>query len=88
VDLSAERELSRQLVRETRELRDHLDPQAAQLVGDMEKILIEIASRNETTDRDHFDLIRSGIRQQNLLFKVRMTESVYQLQAASHEPLR
>lgn len=54
----------------------------------MEKILIEIASRNETTDRDHFDLIRSGIRQQNLLFKVRMTESVYQLRAASYERIR
>jgi hypothetical protein len=89
VDLSAERELSRQLVRESRELREnHLDPEAAQLVGDMERILIEIASRDETTDRDHFDLIRSGIRQQNLLFKVRMTESVYQPQAASYERIR
>jgi anti-sigma-K factor RskA len=89
VDLSAERDLSRQLVRESRELReDHLDPQATQLVGEMERVLIEIASRNETTDRDHFDLIRSGIRQQNLLFRVRMTESVYQLQAASYERIR
>jgi len=89
VDLSAERELSRQLVRESRALRENrLDPQAVQLMGDMEKILIEVASRNKMTDRKHFDLIRSGIRQENLLFKVRMTETVYQLQAASYEHVR
>ncbi len=89
VDLSAERDLSRELVRESRSLRDSpLDPEAVRLVGDMERILIEIASRNEVTDRDHFDLIRSGIRQENLLFKVRMTETVYDPQAASYEHVR
>jgi len=89
VDLSAERDLSRQLVRESRALRGKpLDPQAVRLMGDMEKILIEIASRNETTDRDHFDLIRNGIRQENLLFKVRMTETAYQTQTASYERVR
>ncbi len=89
IDLSAERDLSRQLVRESRELREsRLDPEASQLVGDMERILIEVASRNEMTDRDHFDLIRSGIRQENLLFKVRMTETVYNTRAAFDERIR
>ncbi len=89
VDLSAERDLSRQLVRESRQLRDRrLDPEASQLVGDLERILIEIASRNGTTDREHFDLIRSGIKQENLLFKVRMIETVYEPQAQTHERTR
>lgn len=89
VDLSAEKELSRHLVRESRDLRDsRLDPDAVRLVGDMERILIEIASRNETTDRYHFDLIRSGINQENLLFKVRMIETVYDPEARSYERIR
>ncbi len=89
VDLSAEEELSRQLVRETRDLREsRLDPGATRLMGDMEKILIEIASRNGTTDRRHFDLIRSGIKQENLLFKVRMIETVYDSEATAYEHIR
>jgi hypothetical protein len=89
VDLSAERELSRELVQESRRLQEtSMDPQTNRLVGDMEKILIEIASRNPITDREHFDLIRSGINQENLLFKVRMTESMYQAQTVSHERIR
>jgi hypothetical protein len=89
VDLSAERELSRELVHESRELQKiSMDPQADRLVGDMERILIEIASRNPITDREHFDLIRSGINQENLLFKVRMTESMYQAKAVSYERIR
>jgi hypothetical protein len=86
VDLSAEEKLSRQLVHESRELQEsRLDPEASRLVGDMERILIEIASRNGTTDRRHFDLIRSGIRQENLLFKVRTIETLYDSEATAHE---
>lgn len=89
VDLSAEEELSRQLVRESRDLREsRLDPEATRLMGDMERILIEIASRNGTTDRRHFDLIRSGIKQENLLFKVRMIETVYDSEATAYEHVR
>ncbi len=89
VDLSAEEELSRQLVRESRVLRESsLDPEAARLMGDMERILIEIASRKGTTDRRHFDLIRSGIKQENLLFKVRMIETVYDSEATGYEHVR
>lgn len=89
VDLSAEQALSRQLVRESRALRESpLDPEATRLMGDMERILMEITSRNGTTDRRHFDLIRSGIKQENLLFKVRMIETVYDSEATAYEHVR
>jgi hypothetical protein len=93
VDIGLEREVSRALVRESRELRNEpLDRQSAALLGDLERIMIEIGSREELTDRDHFDLIRSGINDGNLLFKIRMTEELMtrqvQLQTASYGHVR
>ena len=93
VDLSIERDASRSLVRESRELRDEaLDTQSAALVSDLERIMIEIGSRDEFTDRDHFDLIRNGISDGNLLFKIRMTEEMMSrqvpLQTASYGQIR
>jgi hypothetical protein len=89
-DLSAEREISRKLVRESRELRgEPIDPQSAALLGDLERIMIEIANRDPDAEGNHLDVIRQGISSGNLLFKVRMTEELMthraQLQVASHE---
>ena len=75
-DLSLERRQSRELVREARDLkRQPLDPRSAKLVGDLEKILIELANSDRRLDVPDVEIIRSGIRDHNLLFKIRMTES-------------
>ncbi len=78
VDLSAERQLSRQLVREARNLQNQpLDAQSSQLVQNLERILITVANENDLSARSDFEMIRRGIRQENLLFKVRMAEQFY-----------
>jgi len=84
VDLSAERRESRELVHKARNLeRNALDARSAKLVGDLEKILIELANSDERHDAPDVEIIRSGIRHNNLLFKIRMTESA--LDAATYE---
>ncbi len=78
VDLSAERQLSRQLVREARSLQNQpLDAQSSQLVQDLERILIKVSNENDLSARSDFEMIRGGIRQENLLFKVRIAEQFY-----------
>jgi hypothetical protein len=84
IDLSVERRESRKLVHEARDLNRHaLDARSAKLVGDLEKILIELANSGERHDVPDVEIIRSGIRHNNLLFKIRMTESA--LDAATYE---
>ncbi len=83
-DLTVERRQSRELVHEARDLkRQPLDPRSAKLVGDLEKILIELANSDRRHDVPDVEIIRSGIRDHNLLFKIRMTESA--LAAAARE---
>ncbi len=77
-DLRAEQKLSRKLVREARYLKHQpLDGRSAKLVADLEKILIELANLEEGNDLPNVELIRSGIRQENLLFKIRMAEEAF-----------
>jgi hypothetical protein len=76
-DLLVEKHLSRELVREARFLRSRpLDPRSARLVGDTERIFIELANAGEQRHAPTIDMIRTGIRRENLLFKVRMAESM------------
>jgi hypothetical protein len=78
IDLSAERKVSRQLIHEARYLKTQpIDERSAQLIGDLEKILIELANMKEENDISNVEIIRGGIHQENLLFKIRMAESLY-----------
>lgn len=78
IDLSAERELSRQLVREARSLQEQpLDAQSSQMVRNLERVLLEVANKNDLSTRSDFEMIRGGIRRENLLFKVRMAEQLH-----------
>jgi hypothetical protein len=75
LDLSAERDLSRQLVQEARYLHDQdIDEHAKQLIRELEKILIELSNLEEQHDLPGVEILRAGIRQENLLFKIRMGE--------------
>jgi len=79
LDLSLERKASRNLLREVRFLkRQPLDLRSARLLDDTEKILLGLANMREHEGASAVELIRSGIRQDNLLFKIRMAENAYQ----------
>ncbi len=78
VDFSAEQQLSRELVHEARYLKQQpLDYRSVKVVGDVEKILIQLANAGAHQELPDFELIRAGIHQENLLFKLRMAESIY-----------
>jgi len=78
VDLSVEQRASRELVREARYLKQRpLDPRVDQLVDAMSRILIELANITEDKQVPNMEIVRSGIHQENLLFKIRMAEAVY-----------
>lgn len=74
--LRAQRVVSRDLIHEGRYLRgQEMDQRSRKLIRDLEKILIELASLEETYGHPDIEVIRGGIRQENLLFKIRMAEA-------------
>lgn len=75
VDLSAERRASRQLLEETKSLRRQpLDSRSVVLVNDLEKIFNELANAKQGAGARNVEFVRNTIRQENLLFKIRMAE--------------
>ncbi len=78
VDLSVEQRASRELVREARYLKQRpLDPRVDDLVNAMSRILIEVANITKDRQIPNMEIVRSGIHQENLLFKIRMAETVF-----------
>ena len=78
LDFSKERRVSRDLIREARYLRQQpIDPRTLRLMDDMERILIELSNVEGHKDPSDMSIIRSGIHHENLLFKVRMAEALY-----------
>ncbi len=76
LDLSTEQTVSRELVHEARYLKSQpIDMRSARLIGDLERILIELANLKEEHDIPNVEIIRAGIHQENLLFKIRMAET-------------
>ncbi len=77
LDLSVERTAARQLVRQARYLTDQpIDEESAELIRELQRILVELANLEETADIPDVELIRTGVRQENVLFKIRMAEHV------------
>jgi hypothetical protein len=78
VDLNVERKASRELLHEARYLKTQaLDSRSKKLINDLDKILIELADMEEKNDIPNVEILRGGIHQENLLFKIRMAESLY-----------
>lgn len=75
LDLSAERRTSRALVNESRYLKQqsNLDPRVRELIDELNRVLIGLA--NLSDDTPGVEIIRGGIKQENLLFKIRMAEA-------------
>ncbi|MCC6395625.1 MAG: zf-HC2 domain-containing protein [Bacteroidetes bacterium] len=77
LDLRAERETSRELVNEARVLKQEaLDDRSVQLINDLEKIQIELANMEHRDELPTIALIRDGIERENLLFKIRIAETI------------
>lgn len=78
IDLSAERRYSRRLLTEARYLKSRpIDSRSAELISDLEKILIELSNLKDEGEAPNVEIIRGGIHQENLLFKIRIAESVF-----------
>jgi len=78
IDFAVERQASRELLQEARHLKyQPLDSRSAKLIGDLERILIELATIKEETGLPNVEILRGGIQQENLLFKIRMAEAIY-----------
>ncbi len=76
-DLSTERSVSRSLVKEARYIKKEpgLNPKARALIDELNRVLIQLANLSEQNDPSGIEIIRGGIRQENLLFKIRMAEN-------------
>jgi hypothetical protein len=71
VDLRTERKLSRELLQQARDLQERpMDLHTARLVGDVERVLLEIANTDEDATQ-HVEVIRGGIRQRTCV-QIRM----------------
>ncbi len=78
IDLSFEQQTSRSLVKEARFLQtQNIDRRSARLIDDLNKILVELANLEEQHDVPDVEMLRGGIHQENLLFKIRMAEARY-----------
>jgi hypothetical protein len=75
IDLSVERRAARDLVHTARYLeKKPIDSRSRDLIRQLERVLVELANLEEQADIPDVDVIRSGVQQQNLLFKIRMVE--------------
>jgi|WetSurMetagenome_2_1015567.scaffolds.fasta_scaffold199007_2 hypothetical protein len=90
VDLSIERQASRTLLHEARSLKGlPLDGRSAALISDLEKIQIALANSREQEETHGIRLIRGGIQDENLLFKIRIAETVFErIEDESQSPER
>ena len=76
VDFRAESQTARKLIQQARVLEDQdIDNRTQQLIWALEKILIELANMEDRANLPDVELIRTGIRQENMLFKIRMAEA-------------
>ena len=77
-DLSTEQTISRQLVNEAEFLKmQPIDFQANRLIRDLAKIQEQLATTDIQKSETALHSIRRNIYENNLLFKVRMAESIY-----------
>jgi anti-sigma factor RsiW len=87
LDLSLERNTSRELLQEARYLKGQpLDGRSAALINDLERIQFALANSREREAVPELRLIRGGIREENLLFKIRIAETVMEGIDEEHAP--
>jgi hypothetical protein len=78
IDISAEKQAARKLIQQARYLDNRVsDERSHQLIKAMERILLELANMEQKVDLPDVEIVRSGIHQENMLFKIRMAESEF-----------
>lgn len=78
VDIRVERKAARQLIQQARMFEDRgMDERSKALIQALEKILIELANMEDRANVPDVELIRTGIRNENMLFKIRMAVTQY-----------
>ena len=79
IDITTEQKVSHELVSEARALQQQppITVHSGQLLSDLEKIQMQLANIDQNNPIPRIEMIRHGIREDNLLFKIRMAESVY-----------
>jgi len=76
IDLSTERQAARELIQQARYLDNRvLDDRSQQLIKALERILLELANMEQHANLPDVEIVRSGIHDENMLFKIRMAES-------------
>lgn len=77
IDLSLEKAYSVDLLREADFLQEKLpagkNERLRRLVAELELVLLEIANLEAESDFEHVDLLKSGIEQTDLLFKINLS---------------
>jgi hypothetical protein len=80
IDLTKERQVAHKLIQQARFLDSRApDERSRELIRALERILLELANMEQKADLPDVDIVRAGIHQENILFKIRMTESEFGL---------
>ncbi len=78
--LESQKRISQNMVREAailkNELKDSQDRVLAHLIGELEVILLQIASLEADYDLESVELIQSGIEHKGLLFKINLNQAL------------
>lgn len=89
LDLNTEQNISRELINESRNLRRQpIDIRSAELMRDMENMLVTFSEISSQTTEKEFENIRQRIYRDNLLFKIRMAESAFDEESQSRQPIQ
>jgi hypothetical protein len=77
-ELDIEQVTSRELIAETRALRVGVsDPEEERLLNAVEPLILKLANSSSASAGRDVDLVRDGVRDQNLLFRLRLAETAY-----------
>ena len=87
VDLTRQKEISRGLLRESRELAASLNGPSQmrlkRLVGDLEVILLQIANLESEFDSPGVEIVKGGVERRNILLKINLAEIQHAGESAS-----
>ena len=76
LNLSYQKSMARNLIRETGSLKAELpngaDRKLTLLLSDLELILLQIANLEDTYDMDNIEIIRDGVNKRSVLFEIQM----------------
>ena len=78
LDVSTERRAARKLFQQARYLGAQAhDERSRVLIEALERILLELANMDQQADLPEVEIVRAGMHQENMLFKIRMAETEF-----------